>query len=50
MAVSWRYFAAAALLALLLLLWRGAPGVPVLLGIGIAAAGNLYWRRKRAQS
>jgi biotin transporter BioY len=46
MAINWRLFAAAALVAVLLLLWMGAPLVPVLAGGAGAALWNL--RRHRA--
>jgi hypothetical protein len=44
--MKWRYFFAAVLLALVILLSAGAPLIPVVLGIGLAFVYNL--RKQRA--
>jgi hypothetical protein len=44
--MKWRFFIAAALVCAVVLLWAGAPLLPVVLGIAAALAANLYKTRK----
>ncbi|MGA3188843.1 MAG: hypothetical protein ABSF22_17195 [Bryobacteraceae bacterium] len=44
--MKWRFFIAAALACAVVLLWAGAPPLPIALGVAGALAFNLYQRRK----